>query len=548
MPADAVASFAGGLSGPVHSGHGVEVAAVHSELFLGNQPMVLARWPNDGLAAIGELLDRGSAPREADPDIPAAERRIEAPRPGRFRPVDRQRVARWTRAEDAWAQGFWNWDWSDEQLPIASIDAAEGTVTLGMPHRYGLAQRGRFFVTNVLEELDAPGEYWIDRSRSTVHAWVPEDLRSRRASVSLLATEMLRFEGTRGVRIAGIGFERTRGSAIRAQGATDLAVEECRFRNIGTCALDADGTRVSIQRCEFLGIGGRGVRLRGGDRALLAPSGSEIADSRLLGCGRVLRSYNPAIDLEGVGHRIVRNEIAFHPHIAVFLRGNDHLLEANDIHEVVLDTGDAGAVYCGRDWTSHGNIIRGNLFSSIRGTDARFQNAVYLDDMASGFLVETNLFVACNWGILAGGGRDNTIRGNVFASCGKAISYDARGVGWMAPHIADPATSTLHRNLAAMPIEREPWRSRFPSLGSYLTDRFGRPAGSVVQDCLLIATPFGRIDDRECVRESGTATSELSGDAARAFGEELARRARVEQVAVGGRRIGPVGPRVRPSR
>ena len=79
---------------------------------------------------------------------------------------------------------------------------------------------------------------------------------------------------------------------------------------------------------------------------------------------------------------------------------------------------------------AQGTIIRGNYFHDIRGTDARFQNAVYLDDMASGILVEQNLFAECNWGILAGGGRDLMIRDNAFLACGKAISYDSRGTGW----------------------------------------------------------------------------------------------------------------------
>ncbi|MFM1867694.1 MAG: hypothetical protein RL591_1102, partial [Planctomycetota bacterium] len=58
--------WAGGLSGPVHSGHAVEVAAGRSELFLGDQALELARWPNDGFAKIGAIIDRGSAPRESE--------------------------------------------------------------------------------------------------------------------------------------------------------------------------------------------------------------------------------------------------------------------------------------------------------------------------------------------------------------------------------------------------------------------------------------------------------------------------------------------------
>lgn len=547
LPSNEWKSWNGGLAGPVHSGHAVEVRAVHSELFLGDVALIPARWPNSGYAEIAEVVDRGSAPREAEADMPASERRVEAPRAGRFRPMDVTRTSRWSYAtafaqHDVWAQGFWNWDWSDEQLPLASVDASTGVVTLGMPHRYGLAQRGKFFITNMLEELDTPGEYWMDRSRGLVIAWLPIASFGASVSVSALGAPMITLENTRDVRIAGLAFERTRGGAIEARGVSNFEVDGCRFKNLGACAVDADGSRIIIERCAFEEIGGRGVRLRGGDRSSLTASGSAILDSRFIGCGRVLRTYNPAIDLEGVGHRVARNEVARHPHIAIFLRGNDHVIEANDIHDVVLETGDAGAVYCGRDWTSHGNVIRGNMFSSIQGSDARFQNAVYLDDMASGFVVESNLFVRCNWGILAGGGRDNAIRNNIFVGCGKAFSYDARGVGWMAPHIADPATSTLHKNYAAMPLSSEPWRTRFPTLATYLTDRFGRPVGSSITGSVLVGTPLGRIDDRECVRVEETQVIPTEEAVLRDMCDNVLAKARAGSVQISSVRIGPVGP------
>lgn len=542
MTPDVLTGWSGGLAGPVHSGHAIEVSAIRSELFLGDVALTPARWPNEGFAEIAEVIDRGSAPREAEADMPDGERRVEKPRAGQFRPFDTSRVARWVTAEDAWARGYWNWDWSDEQLPIASVDAQRGIVRLGMPHRYGLAARGRFFMTNMLEELDAPGEYWIDPAARVVYAWIPSDLVGARTTLSLLAAPMISIRGARDVRIENLRFERTRGKAIEAEAVAALSIESCSFRNIGTCAVDAQGERVTVGACAFEGIGGRGVRLRGGDRATLEPSESSITDSRFIGCGRVLRTYNPAIELEGVGHRVLRNEIAWHPHIAVFMRGNDHLIEANDIHHVVLETGDAGAVYCGRDWTTHGNVIRGNLFSFIDGTESRFQNAVYLDDMASGFTVESNLFVECNWGVLAGGGRDNVIRDNIFAGCSKALSYDARGVGWMAPHIANPETSTLHKNLAAMPVATEPWSLRFPTLAAYLTDRFGRPVGSSVTGSVLVGTPFGRVDDPACVLVEGTVVIPVEAGDLLPMCEDFLASARATTVELGRARVGPVGP------
>jgi hypothetical protein len=447
-------------------------------------------------------------------DIPAAQRVVEPDRGGVFVPADRARAARWVGARDAWALGFWNWDWSHEQLPIASVDAGTGRVTLATPHRYGLAARGRFFVTNVLAELDSEGECWIDRAAGVVYAWLPAGAESAEAAVSLMGEPLLALEGARDLVLRGVRFECTRGHAIEAVSCARVRVEECAFRTIGVRALRLDGSDNLVARCSFDDIGGTGVLLTGGDRRTLAPGGNAVEDCTFVECGRVLRSYNPAVVVEGVGNRVAHCAVRRHPHIALWFRGNDHVIEANEFAEVVYETGDAGAIYCGRDWTAQGTVVRGNLFHDITGSDARYQNAVYLDDMASGSTVEDNLFLRCNWGVLVGGGRDVTLRGNAFVDCARAVSWDARGVGWMAPHIADPASSTLHRTYASMPVAGDVWRARYPLLGDYLTERFGEPVRGVLADSVLLRTPIGRVDRRDLVVESGTRVVEVAEESA----------------------------------
>jgi hypothetical protein len=537
-----LAGFDGGLSGPVHTGHGVAVAAIPAEIFVGGKPRIPARWPNAGYAPIDGLVDPGSIPRNAEDDIPLARRSHEAPRGGTFRVTDVQRLARWQQGQGIWAGGFWNWDWSDELLPVAKIDAEAGTITLAQPHRYGLAARGRFYVTNLIEELDAPGECWIDVEHACVYAWIAAEDEHLPVEVSLLQSPMLSVDDGTQVTLHNLDFATTRGTAVVLRRAKEAAVQNCSFARVGVHALDLEGQAIAVTNVDCSAIGGSGVILTGGDRRTLTPSGSSIAHSTFRDCGRVLRTYNPSVRLVGVGHAFVHNEIADHPHIALWFQGNDHQIANNFVHDVVLETGDAGALYCGRDWTSHGNLIRGNLFANIRGSDARFQNAVYLDDMASGITVQDNLFVRCNWGILAGGGRDLHLRDNTFALCGKAIFFDARGVGWMRDEIRDPSTSTLLRNLAAMPIEAEPWRTRFPSLQHYRDDRFGRPVGSEIQGTTLLASPLGTIEDRECVHESGTQSVAADESAVAQMAHAWLQDARLKSIQVAGRPFGPVGP------
>ena len=535
-----LSAWQGGLGGPTHSGHAVEVRAARSRVHVGLSELALARWPDEGFAALGVLVDGGSAPRNAEDDIPLAQRKVEPPRGARFVPAERERARSWGLSTGAWAHGYWNWDWSDEVLPIESV-SADGEVKLALPHRYGVAARGRFAVLNVLAELDRPGECVIDEEQGLIHAWIQAAQQAETVAITLLDEPLLRIETSSEVAIQDVSFSGTRSAAIEARDVAGLRVERCSFALIGTRAIDVEGGRAEIAHCQLDRIGGMGVRLVGGDRPSLTPAGHVVRDSRFTRCGDLQRTYHPAIDLDGVGSAALHNEISDLPHIAIRYMGNEHRIVGNLVHHVVLETGDAGAICTGRDWTGHGNLIEGNLVHSIPGSEERFQNAVYIDDMSSGVTVRGNLFANCNWGLLVGGGRDVLVESNAFVRCGKAISYDARGVGWMAPHIADPATSTLHRRLAAMPIDREPWKSRYPSLGSYLTDRFGRPVGGVVRENRLVSTPLGRIDDRECVAvldnaEVACGHCEL---------ESLVSAARVGSVDVGGVRVGPVGPRPR---
>jgi hypothetical protein len=507
------------LAGPQR--HGMNLpAAAGSELFMNGHPMTIARWPNQGFAPIEAVVDRGTS-KEWPSDEP--------PRGGTFRVTDRDRLARWAQAKDLWLDGYWGNDWADDHMPAGKIDAEAGTIALGAAHTYGLAKTARFAVTNLPEELDAPGEYWIDVPQARAYVWPPsgDTAPSPEFVVSLLDAPIITLDGAANVELSGLTIEAGRSLAIRAAAVDNIHIRHCTFRNTGTGAVEIDGKNSELDACTFEDIGAASLSLTGGDRATLTHANNAVHDCTFRRCGRTHPTYQPAIRLDGVGQIIANNRIEDLPHAAIIFAGNEHTIELNEISRVFLQTGDSGAIYCGRDWTLHGTVIRHNLFHDLGGSDARYQNAVYLDDMASGITVEGNIFLRCNWGMLIGGGRDVTIRNNVFASCKKGLSFDKRGVGWMAKQIADPAKSTLHQRLRAVPIDAEPWATRYPTLRSYLTDRFGRPVNGLVVGNVFLATPLGTIADRECVRvENNTELKDpLPPDSAAALLDPNRRRA-----------------------
>ena len=147
------------------------------ELFFNDRRMEIAHWPNSGWATIDKILDAGSLPREGD----------NSNRPGTFT-YSGDRPARWKEAEGVWLQGYWCFDWYDEVIRIGAIDRKARSITLAAPHVYSLRQGipspRRYRALNLLEELDQPGEFYVDRKTNRLYFWPPSDIAASRVTIS----------------------------------------------------------------------------------------------------------------------------------------------------------------------------------------------------------------------------------------------------------------------------------------------------------------------------------------------------------------------------
>ncbi|NOZ57661.1 MAG: right-handed parallel beta-helix repeat-containing protein, partial [Calditrichaeota bacterium] len=224
-----------------------------------------------------------------------------------------------------------------------------------------------------------------------------------------------------------------------------------------------------------------GVILGGGDRATLTPGGNVVANCDIHDCSRWVRTYRAGIFMYGVGQIVRHNRIHDLPHTAVFFWGNDHLIEYNEIYRVCMETGDAGALYNGRDWTQRGTVIRYNYIHHLHGVEGHggFTDvmAVYLDDWSSGATIFGNIFYKAGRSVMIGGGRDNLVENNVFIDGTPALHVDARGKGW-ARYYFDGTDSTLFIRLAAVHPDRPPYSERYPQLAHLLEDDPVLPKGN----------------------------------------------------------------------
>ena len=433
-----------------------------------------ARWPKTGWATFSEAVDSGLRSRCLSgilPDAPAVA--------GSFK-FDDDRPARWNFENGVYLAGYWTHDWSFECLRAAGFDAETHVMTLAGAAKYGLAtgtwseEKGRrFYAYNVREELSDPGEYYYDRKTGVVEFIPPkEGVGEFRAAVT--EGPVVSLSGARDIVFDGITVEYAAGDGFRLENCERVVVRDSQIRNVGGTGVVINGGRnCEILRATVADCGFCGTIVNGGDRKTLTRCDHLVADCVISGFGRICRCYAPGARVGGVGVTVRGCTFFDAPHSAVIYGGNDHLFAENEVHDIMRETGDAGAFYTGRDPTSRGNVLLANYVHDIGRPDGTAVNtmAFYIDDCDAGDSLISNRVKNVARGLMLGGGHDNHIVGNTFENCRIGMSIDARGVVWNDRWDSPTDKSwQMTRKVQEMKVDEEPWRSRYPLLATYLAD------------------------------------------------------------------------------
>jgi len=441
-------------------GFGLPTLPMAPELFLDGKPARLARYPDAGKWLKVSGAKDGSF--TTDDPVPFA----------------------WAKSEDLFVHGYWQFDWADVYQP-ATLDAASRRIQVPRLGSYGAPKDARRFAfLNVREAMDAPGEYVLDRSQGMVEAIPFDGKPPSEAILSLLDGPILHARKAERLVIRGLTVETGRAEGIVLEGGLENRVAEVTVRNMGTHGIVVrNETGTVIDRVDCRNTGETGLVLAGGDRATLVPGGNVVQDSTFVGSSRICRTYRPGVLVEGVGNVVRHCRITDLPHTAILMSGNDHVIEGNEIARVCRETGDAGAIYMGRDPTMRGVVLRRNFLHQIDplvSTEGAYVGvmALYLDDCFGGVLVEGNVVVSTGEGLKIGGGHDNVVRGNAFVNCRPGIGFDGRGLGWAKGLFVRGGEWRFLEKLDEMKVKQPPYSVRYPRLIDYEQRSPARPQGN----------------------------------------------------------------------
>jgi hypothetical protein len=462
------------------------------ELFINKERVTVARYPNGGAwLRTGEAV-RSGFEAGGDGDWPGDIFKAE--------PQTVARVTRYHSFDDVWMFGWWRYDWADAATPLAAADTQAGTLTTSYASRYLLGSNMPYCIYNVLEELDEPGEWYLDRDSGRLYVFPKTPLEDAQIDLTLTTKPVVNIDGAANVRLQGLTVEGTRSAAVKFEGE-NIEISRCLLRNCGGTAVVGKGDNNIVKQCEITATGCGGISLEGGDRETLAYSHNVIENNFVHDWAVLWQTYQPAAYLGGVGGTIRNNEFTRTAHMAVGYSGNFHEIAYNKIHNVdLMVDGDQGAIYAGRHWDWYGTKIRHNVLYNL-GEKDRIVNGIYIDDALSGQEVTGNILINVSGGALFfGGGRDNVCNGNLVVTSGVAIHYDARerGVGWN--------NEFMWEQLRTSPWKTPLWQKTFPQLAAFSEDISeensdnpnlpGNPADNIVTENVVlgVGVVLGGID------------------------------------------------------
>ena len=413
-----------------------------AELSLNGEVQKLAGWPNGEYTGLIKPTDSNEYGKRTKSGIAN----------GCSFKVNYDRPSQWSKPEQAWLLGTIGPNYEFDYYPVSRFDSEEKRVYLsrGALEKYYTEPYYRF--ENVPEELDEPGEYYIDRQSGMLYFYPPEDAPKDSVLTITMSTptldvsrkapnSMFRIENSKNIVFENLIFKGGRGSAITGKNNSNIKFINCEINSFGENGIRFDAsTDITISDCKIHDVGQDGILFVScGNYQTLSPSNIVVSNNDIYNFARLERSYKTGIDFgyRCVGATAANNHIHNGPHAGMIFYGVNNDIYGNEFDNLVTEFSDMDALYCNNSnypW-ERGNKIHNNYFhdigkSSMNGRQQINVRAIRTDNRGCGLNIYENLFYNIGdggngngnngIGAITAEGTRNRIFNNLFVDCNEA--------------------------------------------------------------------------------------------------------------------------------
>lgn len=365
-------------------------------LLVNNIPQTLAQYPNVGEPQIPmsqTIYETGGVTRSTST---LYERDHHKNCPWEIGISD-SRMLDWEWKDDIYIYGALYAEWARERIHVASIDREKMSMKGSRPFTWGVQYHPNndYYFLNVFEELDTPGEWYLDRESGILYLYPPHGSLTETDDIRLAAAPfpLMQLQGTENVILDRLHLGRCFGCAVIAQ--------DCRATLIQRCHIDATisvdqatdeggitlrgGFRSGVIATTFEHFTTKAASIGGGDRAQLKPSNLFIQNCVLKNPG-----CRFGLVTSGMGNLLSHNYLL---DTTIIDNGsNEGIVEYNILEGGDATTHDSGGIYvAGGGLSSCGNHYRYNYLFDFK----KAGYCIYFDDLSRGMYAYGNIVCGC---------------------------------------------------------------------------------------------------------------------------------------------------------
>lgn len=283
-------------------------------------------------------------------------------------------------------------------IRLASVSPEDNGITSKGGSNYKAEERCMFYFFNVLDEIDMPGESYMDRENKILYYLPPNDNQNPTMEIAALESSIISLNNTSYLNFEGLTFDGSKEQIVTADTVNHIHFNGCEFsRSSNTAMYLKNITNSTIENCHIFDAGNGGIRVEGsGDRMNLVSGNLHIENNKIHNTDRFVVTYAPGIYLENcVGNMVEHNEIYEAAQMLInIVACNDVQFNYNEIYDAATLFDDTGAIYFGRDMSIVGIEIKYNYFHDI-GNILHSQygsSSIFCDDFVPGPKIYGNIF------------------------------------------------------------------------------------------------------------------------------------------------------------
>lgn len=359
------------------------------------------------------------------------------------------RPLKWENTGNIWMYGYWYEEWEKIHVTVKDFDPEKNSVETVQSCRYGTLYQthNSYYFYNVLEELDSPGEWFVDDKTGMLYVYPSTDIENSEVKMTTTVEDGITIVGGQDVVFNRITIDTAGKYGYNIVNGRRIILQNSEVKNTANYAINTQGYSCGILNCKVQGntyiSSPYSNREENAGYKSWIPTRNFVQNSIIQGTLQTSWGFQNI-----VSHNVITGSST---HALYAHREFECIYEYNEIVGGPNVNLDAGLIYVGCTAIHRNNHFRYNYLNKATQNIRGNSYGIYFDDMSSYNFAYGNILRECR--VNMHGGSNNVAYNNIVVdnssstnSIANSDNYQITADRWAGMIISDTDTRWSRQN------------------------------------------------------------------------------------------------------